>query len=367
MSGWQEMQEPKQRSQEEIDAETKALQEQNAIDVEVEGEEEKPAEKPKKLVKKGQAADDDGPEGIEIVDDTPENDRGRGPAAPPPDVTDEELEGYSEKVKKRMSHLMRGYHDERRVKEQALRERQAAEEFAQAQLRRAKELEAKLAELQTTAQTATKGQLEAELAQARKDYKEAYDAGDADKLEQANDRVIELRMRLAEAGRAPAPVTTAQEAPLQQEKDTVYSNTNVPVQTVVQPDQKAIAWQVDNPWFGQDKLMTQFAQGLHLELVVDKRVDPTSDEYYETLNRRIRQAFPDYNWADNDLEDTSGQEPAEKRRAEKKPATVVAGASQSSPVRKVKLTTSQVNLAKRLGVSLEEYARQVADLNNGGR
>lgn len=367
MSGWQEMQEPVRRSQEDIDAELQARSEQDAIDVEVEGDEpaEKAETKPKKLVKKPVQADDDAD--IEVVDDTPENDRGRGPAAPPPDVTDEELEGYSEKVKKRMSHLMRGYHDERRVKEQALRERQAAEEFAQAQIKRAKELEARLAELQTTATTATKGQLEAELAQAKKDYREAYDSGDADKLEQANDRVIELRMKLAEAARTPAPVAPAKGDALQEEDNTVYSKQDAPVQPSVAPDPRAIAWQVENSWFGQDPLMTQFAQGLHLDLVVNKRIDPTSDEYYEAINKRVRQAFPDYNWADNDLEYEAPPEPAETRRAEKKPATVVAGASRSTPARKVKLTTSQVNLARRLGVSLEEYARQLADLQNGGR
>lgn len=365
MSGWQEMQEPVQRSQEDIEAEIKENQARNAIDIEVEGEEPaKPEAKPRKLVKKESLAEGDSD--IEVVDDTPESDRGRGPAAPPPDVTADELEGYSDKVKKRMSHLMRGYHDERRVKEQALRERQAAEEFAQAQLKRAKELEAKLAELQTTAQTATKGQLEAELSQAKKDYREAYDAGDADKLEQANDRVIELRMRLAEASKAQVPVVK-EESSLQTETNEVYSKQDVPTQTTVAPDPKAIAWQVSNPWFGQDPLMTQFVQGLHIDLVVNKGVDPRvdPDTYYKTLNKRVRQAFPDYDWAEDELDEQP--EPAETRRAEKKPATVVAGASRSTPARKVILTQSQVAIARRLGVSLEEYARQLADLNNGGR
>lgn len=370
MAEWQEMQDPVERSQEDIEQERLERAQANQIDIELESD-DAPADKPKKLVpkklvKKAVAPSED-PEDldIDVEDDTPAKDRGRGAAAAPPDVTDEELEGYSAKVKKRMSHLMRGYHDERRVKEQALRERQAAEEFAQAQLKKTKELEARLQELQTTAQTATKGQIESQLEQARKTYREAYEVGDADALEKANDRVIELRMQLAEAARTPVATPTPADTPLQEDKDTVYSSQQ-PVQRAPVPDQKAIAWQVENSWYGQDPLMTQFAQGVHLELVVDKKLDTKSDAYYEALNKRVRQAFPDYDWASDNLEDEQ-PEPAETRRAEKKPATVVAGASRSTPTRKVKLTTSQVAIARRLGVSLEEYARQVADLTNGGR
>jgi hypothetical protein len=353
MSVWQDVEGPKEKSQEELEQERSEERARNSIEVEVEGE--TPVAK-----KVGKV---EAPE-IEVVDDTPQNDRGRGPAAPPPDVTEQELEGYSDKVKKRMSHLMRGYHDERRVKEQALRERQAAEEFAQAQIKRAKELEAKLAELETRAVTASKGQIDAELAQAKRDYREAYDAGDTDKLAEANDRLIDLRMKLGEVSRAPV-VAAEKETSLQKREDTVYSNQNVPEQTAATPDPKAIAWSIENPWYGKERLMTMFAQGLHVDLL-EKGFDPTSEEYYSTINSKVRQAFPEYNWADDELEDVA-PEPANKGRAEKKPATVVAGASRATPARKVKLTQSQVSIARRLGVSLEDYARQVADLNNGGR
>jgi hypothetical protein len=155
------------------------------------------------------------------------------------------------------------------------------------------------------------------------------------------------------------------ETPLQKREDTVYSNHNVPEQTATPPDPKAIAWSIENPWYGKERLMTMFAQGLHVDLL-EKGFDPTSEEYYSTINSKVRQAFPEYNWADDELEDVA-PEPANKGRAEKKPATVVAGASRATPARKVKLTQSQVSIARRLGVSLEDYARQVADLNNGGR
>lgn len=355
MKDWQELPEPKQKSLEDIQQEQLEDRERNAVELEIEGEEPE-VRAPKKTAKEP-------PPEVEVIDDTPETDKGRGRAAPPPEVTEEELQGYSEKVKKRMSQLTRGYHDERRVKEQALRERQAAEEFAQAQLRRAKELEAKLAELETRAVTASKGQIEVELDQAKRDYREAYDAGDTDKLAEANDRVIELRMKLGEVDRPKAPVVD-KEISLQEAADSVYSRQDVPEQTVNEPDQKAIAWCSENPWFGADRLMTQFAQGLHLDLVT-KGVDPRSDDYYATINKRVRQAFPEYDWADNDLEDAVVPEPVSKDRAEKKPATVVAGVSRATPARKVKLTQSQVAIARRLGVSLEDYARQVAELNGG--
>jgi hypothetical protein len=362
MEGWQEVKTPGGKSEEELAQERLAQAQENRVEFEVEGE--AAPEKTKKLVKKPvEAAEDDSD--IEIEDDTPEADRGKRRSASTGtdlEVSEEELEGYSDRVKKRISQMAGRFHDERRVKEQALRERQAAEVFAQAQLKRTKELEQQLEQFRNSAQTATKSQLETELAVARKAYKEAYDAGDSDALEQANDKVIDLRMKLAESARAPE----VKETPLQEEQDPVYSNQRQPAQAAPAVDPKAVEWSAENPWFGANSRMTNFAKDLHIELVLEKKVDPTSEEYYNTINKRVRQAFPDYDWAQDDL-NGDAPEPVETHRAEKKPATVVAGASRSTPARKVKLTQSQVAIARRLGVSLEDYARQVADLNNGDR
>ena len=133
---------------------------------------------------------------------------------------------------------------------------------------------------------------------------------------------------------------------------------NVQPQQTQQPrtqpvDDKASAWRSQNTWFGDDDEMTSFALGLHNKLV-KANYDPKSEEYYDAINMRMRQVFPDQ----------FKSEMAVKPEPTKKPATVVAPASRSSSAKKVTLTQSQVQLAKRLGVPLEIYARQVAALES---
>lgn len=274
---------------------------------------------------------------IEVIDDTPEKDRGREPSEPPSEVTEDELESYSEKTRKRIQHLSKGYHDERRVKEAALREKEEALRFAQQILEENKRLKGQAVESAKTVRESEKTVAEAELAQARAKFKRAYEDGDADALALAQEEIAEAKIKLVSR--------SVKENTVQEEKEE-YN----PPKPSRGPDPRAVRWQQENSWFGQDKEMTAFALGVH-EKLVDSGIDPTSDDYYDRLNRRLRQVYPD------SFEEVETEKPVKKA----KPANVVAPATRSTAPKKIVLTQTQVALAKRLGVPLELYAKKVAE------
>jgi hypothetical protein len=277
---------------------------------------------------------------IEIVDDTPEEDRGRKPGPPPEEVSDEELTKYSEDVQKRIKKFTKGYHDERRAKESALREREEAVRLAQQLLEENKKLKGTVNTSQTAMLEQAKKNAQAELDQAKRKYKEAYESGDSEAVVNAQEELTSAKMKAERLANFKPPA-------LQPEKNEVQTQ-----QVVQQPatvDKKAEAWRSENQWFGSDEEMTAFALGLHKKLV-GQGVDPTSDDYYEKINSRMRQVFPDQ---------FEGDEPEDKPKPKAK--TVVAPATRSTAPKKIVLTQSQVQLAKRLGVPLETYAKQVAE------
>lgn len=352
---WEEVKAPNERTPKEIDAEKKALQEQNRVEVEVEQEAPtKPAAKDDTPAKATSAVD------LEIEDDTPEADRNRKrPSNPPKDPTDEELANYNEKAAQRIKHFTRSYHDERVAKEAALRERGAAAELARKALEHAKKLEAELKTLREQSTTTSKSAAELRLESARAKYKDAYEAGDADALTKAQEELVEARLSAKDAEK---PVTGTEFAAdtLQADFDEVYSKQDVPAtQARRTPDEAAIAWTSKNPWFNQDPSMTRFAMEEHAKVVFENKFQVNSPEYYQHIDKRMRQAYPDYDWGDDDA---TVNPPAEDRRADKRPATVVAGAERSTPTRKIKLTASEVRLANRLGITPEQYAQQKAAL-----
>lgn len=277
---------------------------------------------------------------IEVVDDTPPKDRGRKPSEPPEEVTDDELEQYSDRVKKRIQHFSKGYHDERRAKEQALRERQELEAYAQKLIDENKSLKGNFNKSQEVLLEQAKRVATTEHEQAKAKYKEAYESGDADK-------VLEAQEELAAARSKVEKVNNFKPAPLQEDK------TSVQIQSTAQPasvDTKAESWRQENTWFGTDDEMTSFALGLHQKLV-KSGVDPQSDEYYAKINSRMRQVFPE-NFSE-------AEEPEDTKPVRK--SNVVAPATRSVAPKKITLTQTQVALAKRLGVPLAEYAKQVAE------
>ena len=291
---------------------------------------------------------------IEVVDDTPKEDRGRKPSDPPEDVTDDELEEYSEKVQKRIKHFSKGYHDERRAKEAAMREAEEARRFAQQIMEENKKLKSTNTQSRQAMLQQAKAQIKRDLELAQQSYKAAYDSGNADELLKAQENLTQSRLREQQLQQIEARMPLQREGEgVQQEVQVPQSPTPAPQSERAQPDEKAQTWAAENTWFGapgKDQ-MTALALGYHTELV-NGGVDPTSDEYYEKLNSRMRAVFPEE--FDGGTDDEPEERPSRSR--------VVAPATRSTTPRKVKLTQTQVNLAKRLGVPLEEYAKQVAEL-----
>ena len=276
---------------------------------------------------------------IEVVDDTPKKDRGKKPSAPPDELTDEELESYSEKVKKRLQHFSKGYHDQRRAAEQAAREKAELEAMAARLVEENKKLKGTVGENQKAMLEQAKKMAERELEEAKAKFKSAYDAGESDAVVAAQEELTAAKLKSDRVNNLKLPA-------LQDSESEVQQQVSAPA-----VDDRAVEWQNANRWFGQDDEMTSFALGLHQKLV-KQGVNPRSDEYYEKINARMRQVFPD---AFDDVEEDEPEETKPRRKT-----NVVAPATRSTAPKKIVLTQTQVALAKRLGVPLEEYAKQVA-------
>ena len=275
---------------------------------------------------------------IEVVDDTPEEDRGREPMkTPPEDPTDEELATYSKRDRNRIREFTTGYHDERRAKEAALREKEEAIRLAQAVLEENKRLKGTVNTSQTALLEQAKRQVSQEVEEAKRKYKEAYEAGDSDLLVEAQEELTTAKLKAERVNNFKPKAVEEEVAP------------------AAQPpyDAKAESWRKANDsWWGIDREMTGFALAYHDKLVNEEGVDPRSDDYYQRLNGRLRQVFPD--------KFESG-EPADAKTQRPK-SNVVASATRSVAPKKITLSQSEVNIAKRLGVPLEQYAREVAIL-----
>jgi hypothetical protein len=283
---------------------------------------------------------------IEIVDDTPEPDRGRVPLnREVEDPTDDEIENYSDKVKNRIKELTHARHDERRSKEAVLREKEELERLAKQLIEENKSLKKSVSVGQEAFIHTSKEKAEAELAAARRQYKDAQEAFDTDAIIAAQERLTDAKMNLEK-------VKNFRVTPLQEREIPVQSE---PRQTqTVQPDEKSLRWQARNQWFGSNGFeeVTSYALGLHQKLVTGG-LDPRSDEYYEQIDARVRSKFPE-------IFGESEKKSVEARR----PSSVVAPASRSTTAGKVKLTLTQMALAKKFGLTPQQYATQVAKLEN---
>ena len=288
---------------------------------------------------------------LEIEDDTPPQDKGREPL--PKDVVEElekdTLDDYSERVKQRMAQLKKVWHDERRAKEAADRERQEAIKFAQQIADENKKLKTTLSSGEETYIQTLKNALENQLHLAKRDYREAYDSGDTEKIIEAQQKMNDAQMRLSQANNYAPQYKNA----LQETEKEVYIPQNQPQAS--KPDSKALAWQDKNEWFGKDEEMTSLALGVH-EKLVRSGIDPTSDEYYRRIDSTMQKRFPEY-FGDATLDEET---PAQRT----KPSTVVAPATRSTAPKKVRLTKTQVALAKKFGLTPEQYARETLKLEN---
>ena len=277
---------------------------------------------------------------IEVVDDTPKADRNRKASEAPAEITDEELEDYSDKVKNRIKHFSKGYHDERRAKETALRERQELEKLAQQLVEENKQLKSTTVKNQTTMLDQAKKSAEVDLANAKAAYKVAYESGEADAVVEANESITTAKIKSDRLNNFKLPTLQEDETPV-----TVKEEITAPAAVA---DPRATDWAKTNTWFGTDDEMTSYVLGLHSKLV-KSGMDPKSDEYYENIDSRMRTIFPE-NFEDIETE-------TEKPKLN----NVVAPATRSTAPKKVRLTQTQVTLAKRLGVPLELYAKKVAE------
>ena len=288
---------------------------------------------------------------IEVEDDTPLHDRGKEPS-PPEDITEDELENYGKKVQKRLKALSKTYHDERRAKEAILREREALEQYARQLVEENQKLKGKSDASHNALIQSAKKQVESELAMAKDQYRKAYESGEPDAVLEAQTLLNAAQIRMERVNALKPKAAQGRETSLQSTGNTVERAPTAPV-SQVERDEKAESWRDDNPWFGSDDEMTAFALGLHNKLTKDG-VDPRSDEYYEKINSRMRQVFPDQ--FDDGLED---DEPVSTQR---KSSNVVAPATRSTAPKKIRLSQSQIAIAKKLGVPLEDYAKQQAAL-----
>ena len=287
--------------------------------------------------------DNDAPFEVEIVDDRPQEDRvakrNEG-ATTKVEEDDDEAKNYSDKVQKRIKSLKYDYHEERRAKEEASRLQEEALNYAKKLQKENEELRKSLSDGESVLINQAKGRVDAELEKAKKDYKEAYESGDPDKLVDASSELARIQ---SEKQRVDSYVP-----PKPQQQKT--QETPIPRQPQKpQVSQRALDWANDNTWFNKDSRMTSYAFGVHEELV-KKGVVGDSEEYYKEIDTEMRKVFPDKFDDVNEDEETqqsqTGNVVAPTKRSAKKPRTV-------------RLTSTQVNLARRLGLTKEQYAAQL--------
>ena len=287
---------------------------------------------------------------IEEEDDTPTADKGKEPLPKEmvEDLEKDDLEGYSERVKQRMAQLKKVWHDERRAKEQAAREKEEAVAYAQKVSEHNKKLQSTLSTGEEDYIKTVLSSAETNVSIAKRDYGEAYDSGDTDAIVEAQAKMNEAQLKLAQA-----KVLKPQYTASQKEENSVELNQNS-TSNIPKPDPRAQAWQDANTWFGKDEEMTSLALGLH-EKLVRNGVNPSTDEYYRRIDETMQKRFPE-NFGDNSLESD--------KPAQRKPSNVVAPATRSTAPKKVRLSKTQVAFAKKLKLTPEQYAREMIKLEN---
>jgi hypothetical protein len=304
---------------------------------------------------------------IEIEDDTPPEDRGRKPMKEKiEDPTDEELASYDEKVQQRIKKFTRGYHDERRAKEQALREREATEAYARQIIEENKKLQQQLSSGSKVLIEQSQSSAQLELEAAKKKYKEAYEQADVDALAEAQAEIAKATLRMDRAsGMKPIEVEEKEFTPAQPEQPKLTPRT-----------QRWIDRNSD--WWGKDEEMTMAAMGIDKKLQREYGADYVgTEEYFKTIDKTMRKRFPEHFESDQSYEED--EPPPKKRTSEPvdeddeddpprratRITSPVAPATRSTPPNRIRLKASEVAQARRLGVSIEEYARQVALLRKG--
>ena len=289
---------------------------------------------------------------IEIDDDTPEQDRGVTPM--PKEIVqkleEDELDKYSAEAKEKLSQLKKVWHDERREKEAALREQQEAINVAKRLLEENKKLKQAYSTGEKTYIETVQGAAELELEVAKRSYKEALETGDSD-------RIVEAQSKLNSAAIKSDKVKDFRPSALQEEENEVQ----IPQlqERPVTPDAKTQEWTEKNAWFGPKKSMTAYALGLHEELIDEYgKTFVGTDQYFQRIDKEMRKVFSEY--FDTLEPQTKVEVEEESKPSQKsKPSTVVAPATRSTSSKQIRLKPSQIALARKLGLSPEQYAREL--------
>jgi hypothetical protein len=307
---------------------------------------------------------------VEVIDDRPAEDRRPPKVKTATDGVEEEIDGISEKVQKRIDKIKYDYHEERRAKEASEKLRDEAVGYAQ----KIQDENKRLSALINKGEEALLGQISAkataELEQGKAEFKEAYEAGDTDKMLAANEKILSAQVDAKSANEKLnyyQQQTEVRQQLLQQQQNVAQQEPQQVSPQHTPPDPKAVEWLQKNTWFGnkEHKDMTGYAYGLHETLIQDEGIYPTSDQYYQEVDKRMRGKFPEF-FGEEEI--SVGNEQVVETVISKKPSNVVAPATRNNGAmpRKVQLTGTQVALARRLGLTPEQYAKQVAkEVQNG--
>jgi hypothetical protein len=287
---------------------------------------------------------------VEIEDDTPPEDRGREPMPKPlvEELEQDELDQYDDNVKQKLKQMRKVWHDERREKEQASREQQEAIALAQKLFEENKKYKQYIESGTKEYASTLKNAANLELEMAKRKYKDAYDTGDSDQIMEASQVLQTANLRVMQANNFQAPA-------LQEEKYVVQNTPEAQKPRARNP--KLETWLQKNPWYGPDPEMTALAVGIDKKIQETGNVVVGSDEYFATLDKTMRKRFPEY----FNIEETESPARTETRS---KPSTVVAPAVRSTASNKIKLKSSQVAIAKRLGLTNEQYALELRRLES---
>jgi hypothetical protein len=279
---------------------------------------------------------------IEIEDDMPAEDRAN--LTPMPEdivkqLEEDDLESYSNEAKTKLHQLKKVWNDERRAKDQALREQQEAINVAQQLIEENRRLKGRLSEGEKVLVTSVKSNITRDLDDAKKEFKEAYDSGDGDRLADAQEKLAEVKFK------------SQQMENYRNEFDNPVEESYSTQQPQQRLDPKTQSWLDKNKWYGVDEDMSYLAMGVHRRL--EKEGVPLgSDYYYQVIDAEMQKRFPD----------RLGTEPESKPSA--KTSTVVASATRSTAPKKVKLNQTQLALAKKFKLTPEQYARELTKLEN---
>jgi hypothetical protein len=294
---------------------------------------------------------------IEIVDDTPEEDRKNATPLPKEiveDIEQDDLEAYSGQAKERLKQLKKAMHDERRAKEAAFKEQEEAVAFAQKIYEENRKLKSKLTYGEQNLVSSVKENVTRQLDDAKRAYKDAYDSGDSERLVEAQERLTDAKIKAQEIDRY---------RPEFSEEALQYQESNVKIpQQQQRLEPKTQSWLDKNSWYGVDEDMSFLAMGVHRRLEREG-VPIGSDHYFSVIDREMKQRFPEKFETDEEAKTYSSTE-AKSSVKTSKPSTVVAPATRSTSPKRVKLTPTQVQLAKKFNLTPEQYARELTKLES---